>query len=72
MIDRRASDRAEPTPEQRGSRIQVRSQIKEIGDELQEVWKRRWESQAAKPHRHAPTWKEGWSSQPTWIYDGVR
>lgn len=72
IVDRRASHRAEPTPNQRGGRIQVRGQIEEIGDELQEEWKRRWESQAAKPHRHAPTWKEGWSSQPTWIYDGVR
>jgi hypothetical protein len=72
IVDRRVSDRANPTPDKRGGRIQVRGQIKEIGDELQEEWKRRWESQAAKPHRHAPTWKEGWSSQPTWIYDGVR
>ena len=59
IVDRRASDREEPTPDQRGGRIQVRGQIKGIGNELQEEWKRRWESQAAKPHRHAPTWKEG-------------
>ena len=72
IVDRRTSDREGPTPCQRGGRIQVRGQIKGIGDKLQEEWKRRWESQAAEPHRHAPTWKEGWSSQSTWIYDGVR
>lgn len=72
IVDRRVSDRAKPTSDKRGGRIQVRGQIKEIGDELEEEWKRRWESQAAEPHRHAPTWKEGWSSQPTWICDGFR
>jgi hypothetical protein len=78
ILERRANgseepnDSEEPTPVQRGSRIQVRNQNGYIGDELQEEWKRRWESQAAKPFRHAPTWKEGWSSQPMWIYDDVR
>ena len=72
IVDRRASDREGLTPGQRRGRIQVRGQIKGIGNDLQGEWKRRWESQAAKPHRHAPTWKEGWSSQSTWIYDGVR
>ena len=72
MIDRRANDRAEPTPAQRGSRVQVRSPIKNIGEELQEERKRRWESQAAKPHRHAPTRKEGWSGQSTCVYDDVQ
>ena len=59
IVDRRASDREGPTPDQRRGQIQVRGQIKGIGDELQEEWKRRWESQAAKQHRHTPTWKEG-------------
>ena len=72
IVERGASDRVEPTPDQRANQIQVRSQIKKIGDELREEWKRRWESQAAKPHRHARTWKEGWLSMPTRIYDGVR
>ena len=34
MVDRRASDRAESMPDQRGSRVQVRGQTREIGDEL--------------------------------------
>ena len=72
LVGRRASDRAGPTPDQRRGQIKVCGQIKVIGDKLQKEWKRRWESQAAKLHRQVPTSKEGWSSQPTWIYDGVR
>jgi len=72
MIQRRARMRADLLPEQGGRRIQSRNQIKEIGDELQDEWRGRWESQAAKPYRRAPTWTEGWSSQPVWLYDDVR
>lgn len=71
IVDRRACNSAELMPDRRRDQIQVRGQVKEIGVEPQEEC-RRWESQAAKPHQHAPTWKEGCLSQPTRMYDRVR
>ncbi|KAF1941586.1 hypothetical protein EJ02DRAFT_422875 [Clathrospora elynae] len=62
---RRATGRdTQQTPGNRqpkeGRQIQATSTIKEIGQEMTDLWKKRWEEEAVKPHRKAPTWKGGW------------